>query len=62
MNSQSQNIGKQHDKFQINVSQMHSIFTYLIDLMHSRSKQESALLENHIKSDLIQLKLFTATV
>lgn len=53
MNSQSQNRGKQHDKFQINFAQMHSVFTYLMDLMHSHSKQESALLENHIKSDPI---------
>lgn len=53
MNSESQNRGKQHDKLQINFSQMHSIFTYLMDLMHSRSKQKFALLENHIKSDLI---------
>lgn len=30
---------------------MHSVFTYLMDLMQSHSKQEFALLENHIKSD-----------
>lgn len=53
MNSQSQNRGKQHDKFQINFSQMHCVFRDLMDLMHSRSKQESGLLENHIKSGLI---------
>lgn len=30
---------------------MHSVFTYLMDLMQSHFKQEFALLENHIKSD-----------
>jgi len=41
---------------------MHSVFTYLMDLMKSHSKQEFALLENHIKSDPKYLKLFTATM
>lgn len=37
--------------FKLIFPKMHSVFTYLMDLMQSHSKQEFALLENHIKSD-----------
>lgn len=52
MNSPSQT-EESNNFFQVNFSQMHSILTYLMDLMYSLPKQKSALIENHIESDLI---------